>query len=97
MPSKWKVPDGFVLTWYPPFTFPYAVAEDRTVLVYDDDEPFIDRGRGWEPNVSEAPLSDFDEHPGQYALNIRGEEPGFDPDNPVRADAVQRYGSEVSS
>lgn len=107
MPSDWAVPDGWVLTWYPPFVFPYKVAEDQLVLVYNDAEPFVASGGGFRPNVTESTLDQFDGvHPGTYALNIHGEEPGVwvSPDAPegeepapVHPDARQRYGKEVAA
>lgn len=105
MPTKWEVPDGYVLTWYPPFVFPYPVAENRQVFVYDDVMPFVPvegpDGEiiGYNANVSMSTLDQYEngEHPGQYALNRQGEEPGFDPDNPVHKDAVQVFGKKVSS
>lgn len=102
-PTKWHVPDGWVLTWYPPFRFPYAIDEHAKIFVYNEIEPFTpadlpDGSTGYNPNVTEARLSDFDgEHPGVYALNLIGDHPGFDPESPVHADAIQRFGKAVSA
>lgn len=102
IPTRWKVPAGWVLTWYPPFTLPTTPSEDALVHVYDDDEPFVPSpmiggGTGYSPNVSEARFGDFEGGvlPGMYALNIVGEQPGFDPDSPVHPDAIQVFGKGV--
>lgn len=115
VPSKWHVPDGWVLTWYPPFTFPYKHDPNMVIQVYDDAEPFVpaiapNGSLGYSPNTSPAVLSDFDGvHPGVYALNIQGEEPGVwvspgDPESdepapteasPLHPSALQIYGKKV--
>jgi hypothetical protein len=100
IPSDWAVPDGWVLTWYPPFTFPFPVAEDHPIQVYDNGEPFVPAPGfdGYNPNTSTCSLSDFGGvHPGVYALNVAGEEPGFDPDNPLNSEALQRFGKAVKA
>lgn len=101
VPSKWHVPDGFVLTWYPPFKLRGVTDPNHPILVYSDLEPFVpvdlpDGSVGYNPNVIEATLADFGgEHPGVYALSIAGEHPGFDPDSPLHPSALQIFGKRV--
>lgn len=98
IPSKWHVPDGFVLTWYPPFKLRGVSDPNHPINVYDDSEPFvrIDGGPadgGYNPNTRETTLAEFDGlHPGVYALNLIGEENQGDALHP---DAIQIYGKKV--
>lgn len=97
MPTKWRVPAGWVLTWYPPFEFPYPVDADRAIFVYDEDEPFVPADGagdgGYNPNGEWSTLDEYDGvHPGQYALNVQGDEP-----TEIAADAIQTYGKKVTA
>lgn len=93
IPTTWRVPDGFVLTWYPPFALRGA-DPNQPINVYDDREPFVrvelpDGTVGYNPNVHEARLSQFGGvHPGVYALNKFGEHKTDD----LHPDALQTYG-----
>jgi hypothetical protein len=84
IPTSWQVPDGWVLTWYPPFVLPTAQEPQRLVFVYDDDEPFIPSGDGYNPNGRFDVLGDELVHPCAYALNIAGEEPAKPHPNAVQ-------------
>lgn len=99
VPTKWHVPDGFVLTWYPPFDLHGNTDPDRPINVYNDAEPFVpidlpDGSVGYNPNTREAKLSDFEGgvHPGVYALNIIGEQNQGDALHPT---ALQIFGKKV--
>lgn len=100
VPSKWHVPDGYVLTWYPPFAFPFHVDPDHAILVYNEAEPFVqatapDGSLAYNPNVTSALLSDFDGvHPGVYALSKFGDHKLPEDLHPT---ALQIYGKKVSS
>lgn len=101
VPTKWQVPEGYVLTWFPPFTFPMSQPTNRRTFVYDQDEPFIPledaAGNilGYNPNGVFKKLGDLDnQHPGAYALNIQGEESD---EKILPAAAVRMYGKKVSS